>query len=186
MFRDVDNTLAELLKADLPVEFAQRVTSSFSTPDSSFPPGWVNLPTINLFLFHVEPDLEKRESEPQLVRGIDGNVVRVPAPARLRCHYMITAWAKTGVPHPEQDEHQMLGEAMRVLLRHREIPRQVLCGELKDQSTTVRGLVRADMSNGFEPWQALGSRPRAAFEYTVTISMDVHPPESVGKMVGVG
>ena len=33
-----------------------------------------------------------------------------------------------------------------------------------------------------EFWQALGGKPKAAFHYTVTIAVDTHDPEDVGRV----
>ncbi len=184
MFQDIDTTLAELLRVELPSDVARHVSISFATPDSAFPPSWVELPSINFFLYQAQPNWEMRNNEPTMERQLDGNVARVPAPARVNCHFLVTAWAKTGVAHSEDDEHRLLGETMRILMRHRELPRQALRGGLRGHMTPVRAIVQAGVPGPFDIWQALGSRPRAAFQYSITVPMDIHPPEIEGRMVG--
>ena len=57
-------------------------------------------------------------------------VTKQRAPTRVDCSYLITAWASESISNPSQDEHRILGEVMRVLLRHATLPAQVLQGDL--------------------------------------------------------
>lgn len=185
MFEDLDVSLAELLRRELPPDLVEQVSISFATPDSQFPPAWVSLPAIDLFLYEIQENRELRDTEPFLERQADGSVTRIQPPLRAECHYLVTAWAKAGVERPEQDEHRLLGEALRALHRHRELPAQALRGKLQLQASPVRAQVllpHAQQTHG-DFWQALGGRPRAAFHYTVTLSVDAHGPEDAGTVV---
>lgn len=185
MFHDLDTTLAELLRRELPPSLVEQITITFATPDGQFPPAAVTLPAIDLFLYEIQENRELRSAEPQFDRRADGAVLRTPPPVRVDCHYLVTAWAKSGVQRPEEDEHRILGQVLRALLRHREIPREALRGELKDQGVPVRARVSppsAQQSRG-DFWQALGGKPRAAFHYTVTVGVDLEEPEVAGRVV---
>lgn len=185
VFHDVDSTVAELLRRELPPSLVEQVTICFATPDGQFPPTSVTLPAINLFLYEIHENRELRTHEAQIERLTDGRVMHTPAPVRVDCHYLVTAWAKTTVQRPDEDEHRMLGEVMRVLLRHKEIPRQALRGSLDGQPFPVRARVAPpshQQSRG-DFWQALGGKPRAAFHYTITVAMDVQPVEDAGNLV---
>jgi uncharacterized protein DUF4255 len=184
MFDDLDSSVAELLKRELPPEITSQVSISFATPDSQFPPTWVTLPTINLFLYEIQENLELRSAEPQLERLTNGSVTRIAPPLRADCHYLVTAWAKAGAQRPEQDEHRLLGEALRVLHRHRELPLEALQGTLKTQPFPLRATVlQAGPSQAHTDfWQALGGKPRAAFNYTVTLGIDAYGPEDIGRV----
>lgn len=185
MFHDLDSTVAELLARELPPSLVQQVSITFATPDGQFPPTSVTLPAIDLFLYEINENRDLRTHEAQTDRLVDGSVVRIPPPARVDCHYLVTAWAKSGVQRPEEDEHRMLGEVMRVLLRNKEIPRQALRGSLEAQPFPVRAKVSPpshQQSRG-DFWQALGGKPKAAFHYTVTIAMDVQEQEDAGSVV---
>ncbi|WP_437275924.1 DUF4255 domain-containing protein [Sorangium sp. So ce375] len=184
MFHDLDSTLAELLKRELSPALVEQVSISFATPDGQFPPSTVPLPAIDLFLYEINENRDLRSHEPEMERLSGGRVVRTPAPARVDCHYLITAWAKVGVQQPEQDEHRLLGEVMRVLLRHKEIPREALRGSLKAQPLPVRARVSppSNQQSRGDFWQALGGKPKAAFHYTLTIAMDVKEPEDAGSV----
>lgn len=184
MFQDLDTTLAELLRRQLPPALVEQVSISFATPDGQFPPPSVALPAINLFLYDIQENRELRGIEPVMERDSDGKVTRIPPPVRVDCHYLVTAWAKSGGQQPEQDEHRLLGEVMRVLLRFRELPREVLRGGLTTQRMPLRATVlttSTQQSRG-DFWQALGGKPKAAFNYTVTIGIDVHEPEELGRV----
>jgi hypothetical protein len=185
MFDDLDSTLAALLRRELPSTLVEQVSISFVTPDGDFPPLGVTLPNINLFLYSIQENRELRSTEPLLERQADGTVIRTMPPLRADCHYLVTAWAKKGGQNPEQDEHRLLGETLRVLHRHRELPAAALQGSLKSQTQPVRAVVLQPMQQQTtgDFWQALGGRPRAAFSYTVTIGIDTHRPEEQGHAV---
>lgn len=48
MINDLDKTLEQLLKRDLPTALAAQVTITFAAPDSQFPPDSVVLPAIDV------------------------------------------------------------------------------------------------------------------------------------------
>lgn len=180
MFHDLDSTVAELLLRGLPPDIVQQVTISFATPDGQFPTN-VTPPAINLFLYDLQENRDLRSAEPFLERAADGKVTRALPPLRVDCSYMVTAWA-TGVQQPEQDEHRLLGETLRVLLRHKEIPPEALRGSLKKQAYPLRAAVLQPSQNAgrAEFWQALGGKPKAAFNYTVTVGLDAMEGMDVG------
>jgi hypothetical protein len=181
MIRDLDETLAGLLRRDLPRSLVDQVQISFATPDDEFPPQSVTLPAVDLFLYDIRENLELRSNEVYIDRRSDGTAVRTRAPARVDFSYLITAWPSESVPDPAEDEHRLLGEVMRVLLRHRTIPEDVLRGELRGQRPPlpVSSLQPGRLQSLGEFWQALGGKPKAALNYQVTVSVDVAVPEEV-------
>ncbi|MCU0588679.1 MAG: DUF4255 domain-containing protein [Syntrophobacteraceae bacterium] len=181
MIRDLDETLAGLLRRDLPRSLVDQVQISFATPDDEFPPQSVTLPAVDLFLYDIRENLELRSNEVYIDRRGDGTAVRTRAPARVDFSYLITAWPSESVPDPAEDEHRLLGEVMRVLLRHRTIPEDVLRGELRGQRPPlpVSSLQPGRLQSLGEFWQALGGKPKAALNYQVTVSVDVAVPEEV-------
>ncbi len=181
MIHDLDKTLEELLLRELPHELVSpdattRVTISFATPDDQFPPDLVTLPAIDLFLYDVRENRELRSNEWIMERKIDGTTTKKRSPVRIECSYLVTAWPSQSSTNPSLDEHRLLGEVMMVLLRHATIPREVLKGRLKDQNPPlpVATLQPGRLQSLGEFWQALGGKPKAALNYTVTISTDVH------------
>jgi hypothetical protein len=100
---------------------------------------------------------------------------------RVDFSYLITAWPSESVPDPAEDEHRLLGEVMRVLLRYRTIPEEVLQGELQEQTPAlpVSSLQPGRLQSMGEFWQAVGGKPKAALNYQVTLSIAVALPEEV-------
>src|SRR5689334_5117784 len=115
MIHDLDRTLKELLTRFLPTELATQVEVSFAAPDNQFPGSAVPLPALDLFLYDVRENRELRSTE-WIVERQNGFAVQTPPPVRVDCSYLITAWS-SAADNPAQDEHRILGEAMRVLLR---------------------------------------------------------------------
>jgi hypothetical protein len=181
MIQDLDETIATLLRRDLPSTLAQQVQISFATPDDQFPPQSVTLPAIDLFLYDVRENLELRNNDMAIERRGDGTALRTRAPVRVDFSYLITAWPSESVPEPAEDEHRLLGEVMRVLLRYRTIPKEVLQGELQEQTPAlpVSSLQPGRLQSMGEFWQAVGGKPKAALNYQVTVSVAVAAPEEV-------
>lgn len=191
MLHELDRTLEELLKAELPPALigenaTTSVTISFATPDREFSSQLSNAPVINLFLYDVRENLELRNAEWVLDRQPNGTATRKRPPVRVDCSYAITVWT-AGTQSEPQTEHRLLGEVMRALLRHPKIPSAVLQGSLKDQDILPRGLVLrpTQLQSLGEFWQAMGGRPKAALNYTATIAIPVFEAEEVVPLVGV-
>jgi hypothetical protein len=182
MFQDLDATLAALLDAELAVE---NVAVSFAAPDDQFPPSGVSPPAISFFLYEVREDYDLRSNEWELLRRDDGMVTRKRPPVRVDCSYLITAWPSPSAPDPAHDEHHLLGEVLKVLLRHRVIPDAYLRGELAGQEPPLRARVVAEsqLRSLGEFWQAMGGKPKATLHYGITLSVDVFEPAEVGPAV---
>jgi hypothetical protein len=75
----------------------------------------------------------------------------------------------------------LLGDVIRALLRYRTLPEDVLQGGLTDQDLPlpVSTLQPGRLQSLGEFWQALGGKPKAALNYTVTFAVDVAKPEIV-------
>lgn len=181
MFQDLDKTLVALLEVELSVE---NVAISFAAPDDQFPPSGVSLPAIAFFLYDVRENYELRTNQWEMEQS-NGMTTRKRPPVRVDCSYLITAWPSASAPNPAQDEHRLLGEVMKALLRHRVIPDTYLRGELVGQDPPPRAKVIAEnqLHSLGEFWQAMGGKPKAALHYGVTLSADVFEPVDVGPEV---
>jgi len=182
LFDDLDVTLAALLERELPVE---NVTISFAAPDDQFPPSGVGLPAVAFFLYDIRENRALRQDRFALDHRPDGMVTRTRTPVRVDCSYLITAWPSESAPDPAADEHRLLGEVMKVLLRHPRIPEEHLRGELVGQEPPVptRFLAESQLHRVGEFWQAMGGKPKATLQYGVTVSLDVFAPVDVGPEV---
>jgi len=181
---DLDRTVAALLRHDvygLPPSLADQVQISFAAPDDQFPPQSVTLPAVDLFLYDVRENLDLRSNEVYVERRSDGTATRARAPRRVDFSYLVTAWSSESVPDRAQDEHRLLGEVMRTLLRHRTIPEDVLQGVLANQDLPLpaSALQPGRLQSLGEFWQALGGKPKAALNYSVTLAIDVSESEDV-------
>lgn len=174
MIDDLDRSLENLLKRELPTELVSQITISFATPDGQFPPPSVALPAIDLFLYDVRENRELRDGEWRIEHQSSGTVRKAP-PVRIDCSYLITAWPSSGSTTPAQDEHRLLGEVMKALLRYAALPAGVLAGSLQGQQPPLptSSLQPGRLQSMSELWQALGGKPRATLNYIVTIGVEL-------------
>ena len=191
MLQNLDSTLKLLIQDKFPKEVPSSgatVTVTFNTPLSkeSFEDG--QLPAINFFLYDVRENLELRNSAWVVERQNDGTALKKRPPARVDCSYLITAW-------PSDDdietEHQLLGEVMKVLLRHRKIPGGNMADDFEGQEFPLRLIsLRPSFLQSFgEFWQAMGgkdgTKPKVVLHCTVTISVPVDEAGTEVGLVGV-
>jgi hypothetical protein len=173
MIDDLDRSVEELLRRELAPGLVEQVGISFAAPDSDFPPSSVTLPAVDLFLYDVRENLELRNAGWSIEHRDDGTAVRRRNPVRVDCSYLITAWASEGSTTRALDEHRLLSEVMKVLLKHPTIPEVLLQGMLKGQEPPLPSstLQPGRLQSVSEFWQALGGKPKAALNYTVTIGI---------------
>lgn len=185
MFDDLDRSIENLLKRELPADLVSQVTISFATPDGDFPPSSVSLPAIDLFLYDIRENRDLRDPEWRLERQGDGTAVRRPPLVRVDCSYLVTAWPSSGSPAPARDEHRLLGEVMKALLRHTSLPAAVLEGSLVGQQPPLpsSSLQPGRLQSLAEFWQAVGGKPKATLSYTVTLGVEPTTPIEAGPPV---
>lgn len=185
MIDDLDRSLENLLKRELPPELVSQVTISFATPDGTFPPPSVALPAIDLFLYDVRENRDLRDGEWRIERQSDGTSVRKAPPVRVDCSYLITTWPSSSSTTPARDEHRLLGEVMKALLRQPTLPSAVLEGSLQGQNPPMptSSLQPGRLQSLAEIWQALGGKPKATLSYTVTIGVEAGLLAEAGPLV---
>ncbi len=192
MLQDLDSTLKSLLEREIPVfpsSTGTKVVISFDTP---YQGAIKEKPAINCFLYDVRENLELRSSS-WLVERQNGKALKKRPPARVDCSYLITAW-----PTKEEDidqikvEHELLGEVMKVLLRHRKIPETDVADDFEGQKVPLRliSLRPSNLQSFGEFWQAMGgkdgTKPKVVLHCTVTISVPVDEAgKEEGKEVGL-
>jgi uncharacterized protein DUF4255 len=173
MIDDLDKSLEQLLKAELPPSLVSQVAITFATPSDQFPPAAVTLPAVDLFLYDVRENRDLRSNEWQVDRRSDGTAQKSQPALRVDCSYLITAWPSASSTTPAQDEHHLLGEVLKALLRHATLPAAVLQGTLAGQEPPLpaTSLQPGRLQSLAEFWQAVGGRAKAAVHYTVTLSV---------------
>lgn len=169
MIHDVDESLRALVRRD--AINGARVEIAFDAPTKD----WVarqNAPTVNLYLYDIREDLERREIAWERVRNDDGRVTEHrPPPRRYRLSYLVTAWTQ----RPE-DEHRLLSALLSAFLRHPAMPDELASGSLADVSLPVYLSVAlpppADRSLA-DVWSALGGELKPSLDLVVTAPLDV-------------
>lgn len=181
MIRDLDQTLAKLLKDEAPAgtELAQ-AEISFDLPDAEWR-GSLGKLTVNCYLYDIRQNLELRTHEPLVQRSADSSrAFRRAPPARVDCAYCITAWS----PANEEsvlDEHRLLSQVLVVLMTHPTISEVHLQGELKNQIPPYPTVVATPdgVKNQPEFWGALDQQLKPSLNYVLTLAvmLDRVPPE---------
>jgi hypothetical protein len=179
MFDDLDASLVQLINdapaGELPELRNADVT--FVTPESAFSPAQ---PTVDLFLYEVRENRDRRDSRPIVERNGEHFTTR-PAPLRTDCAYIVTTWA-AGPPGAARvaAEHQLLGQALTWLSRFGTLPDRYLQGILgsPDRLYPPPALVAQHdpNQNAGDFWVAMGIPPRPAFGLTVTVELDLGAP----------
>lgn len=176
MIQDLDLTLEALLQRELPLLGRDGVAISFAAPDGQFA---IKLPAIDVFLYDLRENLELRGNDDLLRYSPDGSsATRYAPPVRIDASYLITAWPGGSPADSASDEHRLLGAVMVALLRHRKLPGDLLKGSLANQRlpVPVAMLQPGRLQSLGEFWQALGGKPKAALNYTVTLTVDAFDP----------
>lgn len=174
MIDDLDRSIQALLTGEfggsLPFDL------SFDLPGKEFTPVSGSKNTLNCYLYDIREDRELRQTVPFNVVKPDGTVAKTYPPARVRAAYCITAWSPltvtAGLP-PSLDEHKLLSDVLRVLLKYPELPQTALVGVLAGQQppppTTVIMPETDKIVSDF--WTAIGGQLRPSLDYRVTVAM---------------
>lgn len=173
MFQDLDETLEELLIQKVPIKNTD-IDIKFEIPNTDWETR-LQKPTINLFLYDIRENLELRSNERFLTRnGATGTETRDPV--RMDLSYMITVWTKEIA-----DEHRLLGNILKTLLRYPILPPEVLKGEMVNPSLPLRAWVTQPerIPNGWEFWTTLEGRLKAGLSYVVTMPVQPFAPVEV-------
>ncbi len=169
MIQDVDESLRALVKRD--ALNGSRADIAFDAPTKD----WAarrNTPTVDLYLYDIREDLERREVVWENVKDDTGRVTeRRPPPRRFRLSYLVTAWTQ----RPE-DEHRLLSAVLSCFLRNETIPRELAAGALASQKLptylTIALPPGSDRSIS-DVWSALGGELKPSLDLVVTAPVDV-------------
>lgn len=127
-------------------------------------------PTIDLFLFDIRENREKRETNMRPVRGASKVEWRMPA-RRMDLFHCVSVFA-TEV----SDEHELLWRTLATLMKYQEaLPEDVLPDELRrlEPQLTARFGEEGDTSRLSDIWSSLGTAPHPALCYIVTMPLDL-------------
>ena len=174
MFQDLDDTLKELLTQKVPLDNTA-IDIKFEVPNQDWE-SKLQKPTVNLFLYDIRENHELRSNQTYLTRN-DSTGTETPAPIRMDLSYLITAWAKEVA-----DEHRLLGNIVKVLLRYPYLPKEVFQGEIVNQPLPLRAWVTQPerTPNSWDFWGALDGRLKVGLSYMVTLAIEPFTPIEVG------
>jgi Pvc16 N-terminal domain/Carboxypeptidase regulatory-like domain len=126
MLDHLDNLLRQLL-LDQVAGLTSEEQVRFQPPDEDWRSRVANLTvggnpanSLNVYLFDVRSNLKLRTNELR-ERAQNGDVMIEPPPARVDCHYLITAWSPAAVTQliePTLDENLLLYQAMAALMNN--------------------------------------------------------------------
>lgn len=172
MFDDLDETIRELLIAELPIT-AGEIGVEFDQPKREWS-ARLSRPTINFFLYDVRENVQLRQYQPRYSAVGRNTAERKRPPTRLDCHYIITAWATEAA-----DEHRLLARTMHTLLRFNQIPRERLMGRMAEQPFEITSKLASHdkLPNPAEVWSALDNEVRPSVSFIITLAMDPYEPE---------
>jgi hypothetical protein len=126
-------------------------------------------PTISLFLYAVQENVELRQHGYQAVTA-NGRAERRPLPRRFDLRYMVSA-----ISSEIEDEHQLLWRVLTTLLRYPQLPEELLPEELR--ATGVPLVTRLCQEPAeqllLNLWSGLGVPPRPALTYAVTVPIEL-------------
>jgi hypothetical protein len=175
MIDDLSLTLKAILQdPSLAIPFPELAAADivFDRPLDPFTPPKT---TVDLFLYDLRENLELRSNE-QEVQFVNGQAITIPAPLRLNCSYLVTAWPVGGTELALQ-EQLLLAQVLQVLSAFPMIPSNYLQGAMigQDPPLPMVALHPDALKNLAEFWSSLGSKMKASLTVTVTISMPVYP-----------
>ncbi len=199
MIHHLDNLLRHLFLTQIN-DITTEAQVRFQPPDEDWRNEVINLQemALNVYLADLRENRKLRSNARVRVGEENGQAIRVPAPARLDCHYLISAWspAQPGpAVEPTPDEHALLYQVTGVLMNNAPLNPTRIYGEGSPALPAVPEPIReADLPtqvlpvDGFlklaEFWGTMGvnHRWKPAIYLIVTLPV-VLQPEIAGPLV---
>ena len=171
MIADLDDTIRQLLKQELPIK-NNEIEVSFDQPKREWSARLAR-PAVNLYLYDLRENHTLRQHHWERLPPADGTGDRAArlkrSPMRVDCHYMLTAWASD----PE-DEHRLLTRCLVTLFRFPILPEDRLVGGIREPLFDVQARLASHdkLTNPAEVWSALDNEMRPSVSYIVTLALD--------------
>jgi hypothetical protein len=141
-----------------------------------------NAPTVNVYLYDVREDIDRREVEFQEIRDDEGRVTeRRPPARRFKLSYLVTVWTQ----RPE-DEHRLLSSLLACFLAHEALPSDVLPPLLADTgyATLLTAALPPPKDRSLaDVWSALGGELKPSLDIVVTAPFDTGRVREAGPPV---
>ncbi|MBI1298413.1 DUF4255 domain-containing protein [bacterium] len=172
MFDDFDEALRKLLVQEIPIR-SNEIEITFEQPKREWS-ARLNRPTLNIFLFDIRENVSLRNRTQRHNVDPSRREVQIQRPeTRVDLHYMITAWASE-----VDDEHRLLTRTMLALLRHGQLPPELMIGTLIDHDRAIHlSVAQYDHPlNPTEVWGVLDNEMRPALSLRATVTLYPHTP----------
>jgi uncharacterized protein DUF4255 len=164
VIHEVDELLEKLVKKDA-LNGGSSVELVFDAPTKD----WVarrNGPAVDLYLYDIREDLQRRVPVWEDQRGADGLVnARALPPRRFKLSYLVTAWTQ----RPE-DEHRLLSSLLSAFIRNPMIKPELLEGSLAEPNLPVYidvGQPPSQDRSLADVWSALGGELKPSLDVVV-------------------
>lgn len=188
MIHDVDESLRALIERE--VLNGAGVEISFEAPNRDWS-SRRSTPTLNLYLYDIREDLQRRPAQFEETRDADGRVVsRTMPPRRFRLSYLVTAWTQRA-----EDEHRLLSAALSCFVTFDGLPEDLLRGSLRESPIPIRTTVALPLPEErslSDVWSALGGELKPSLDLVVTVPFapsryqEVGPPVTEEPFVRLG
>lgn len=168
MIAELDETIRQLLLREGGLDPSD-VDVSFDLPNREWSMG-ISKPTLNCYLFDIRENRELRQSGLAMVGSGTRAAVRIREPIRVSVTYLITAWTRQ-----VEDEHRLLFQALRTLLRYPDIPDELRAGALRQQQHPLRtAIIQPDgvLKSPGEFWTALENHLKPSLSYVVNLALE--------------
>ncbi|MER7755084.1 DUF4255 domain-containing protein [Kitasatospora sp. NPDC097643] len=182
MIHEVDEALRALIRAE--VLDGTEVELVLDAPTRE----WAarrNAPTVNLYLYDIREDLQRRSRGRQNVYDEQGTVVARTLPPRyFKLSYLVSAWTQ----RPE-DEHRLLSGLLGCFLRHTALPAAGLGPALAATGLPVPlgiALPPPEDRAFADVWSALGGELKPSLDLVVSAPTALAPVYPAGPPVEDG
>jgi Pvc16 N-terminal domain/Carboxypeptidase regulatory-like domain len=173
MFADLDESLRQLLIREVPLAPSD-VDIAFERPDRERTSRF-SRPTVDLFLFSVEENLDLIESGWEVTRNDDRSTTQHWPALRVDVRYLVTVWTQE-----IDDEHQLLYLLYRAFRRVPELPPELLQGAMANQPRPVPlFLDPTELRALMDVWTAMDNTVRASLVLRATIAIDLNDVRQV-------
>lgn len=188
MIADLDETIRTLLNTKYPVPVKSQdvninnIEIDFDRPDKAWEEKTSDkLIRLNCFLYDIRENLHLRSNDRSLVRnGAMG--IESYAPTRIDFTYLISVWRQKVTDSKIEvgkEEHNVLGQVLKILLRYPTLPTEVLAPEIASQPQPPRTWIAQpeDTPKTWEFWGGNEWRLKAGISYRVTLHIQPEPVE---------
>jgi hypothetical protein len=168
LFADLDETLKQLLIREVPLPPGD-ADIAFERPDREQTARF-SRPTVDLFLFSIDENLDLIESGWNVTRHPDNSTTLRWPELRVDLRYLVTVWTQA-----IDDEHNLLFHLYRTFRRFAELPNDILQGAMARQSRPIPlSVERSEVSTLMEVWKALENTVRPALLLKATVAVDLN------------